>query len=479
MSADSENDESLTTTAKSQEIPKLLLRHILGRESFARKVLPFLKKEYFEGEQRILFELLIDYAVKYNSFPTHKSLEIEFSQSDRAAREDTAEAVSKLMDEVFVYTDEDRDTDTEWLVDLAEKWCKDRAVFLAIIRSVNIIDGGEKGVSAGSIPDMLSEALSVSFDSHVGHDYIEQWKERYDYYHRDEEKIPFDLKMLNTITNGGVSAKTLNILMASTGVGKSLVLCHLASAMLSQGRNVLYLTMEMAEEKIAERIDANLMDTDIHELYYLSKTEYEKKIHRLKQKSNGKLVIKEYPTSMAHVGHFRALLKELKTKRDFEPDVIIIDYLNICGSSRITGMGNNVNSYTYVKSIAEEVRALAVEQDVPVWTATQTNRQGAKSSDVDETNTSESWGLPATADLMLALISSEELEEMDQIMIKQLKNRYNDPTRNRKFVLGIDRPKMRLYNLESTAQTNLADSNIVRDEGEDEHEVSDFDSFRI
>jgi replicative DNA helicase len=357
-----------------------------------------------------------------------------------------------MIDNLYIISEEDRKTDFDWLFETTEKWCKDRAIYLAIIKSIGIIDGKEKDQAPGAIPDILSKALGVSFDRNIGHDYIENAEQRYEFYNTVENKLPFDIELLNTITKGGVSNKTLNVLMASTGVGKSLVLCHFASSYLAQSKNVLYITMEMSEERIAERIDANLFDVDIGSIQNMGKRDFTSRIDKIKMNTHGKLVIKEYPTASAHVGHFRALVDELKLKKEFVPDVICVDYLNICASSRLKATGD---TYSYVKSIAEEIRGLAIELDVPIWTATQSNRSGYQNSDVDLNSTSESFGLPATADLFLALISTEELEDMDQIMVKQLKNRYGDLSKHRRFVVGIDKPKMKLYDAEQSAQDDI------------------------
>jgi archaellum biogenesis ATPase FlaH len=383
--------------------------------------------------------------------PTPAILEIEFKESEytnRPIANDTLTLIRELNN--------DNDVELDWLIESTEKWCKDRAVYLALMESISIVDGNTDKAE-GAIPDILTKALSVTFDTNVGHDYFENVEERYDFYHLKEDKIPFNIELLNTITKGGVPRKSLNIILAGTGVGKSLAMCHFAADALSQGRNVLYITLEMAEEKIAERIDANLFDVDIATLTDLSKDAFINKAHIANQKTHGKLIIKEYPTAVAHVGHFRALLNELKMKKKFMPEVIYIDYLNICASSRVKGLGGSINTYSLIKAIAEEIRGLAVEYNVPIWSATQVTRTGFGNSDVEITDTSESFGLPATADLMLALISTEQLESMNQLMVKQLKNRYNDPTENKRFCVGIDRSKMRLYDVEDSAQTLSSD----------------------
>ena len=430
-------------------IQRLILKKICNDEQFARKALPFIKPDYFEGGEKIAYDIVLDFITKFNALPSKSSLQIEFVKS--AKNVEANQEVINIINDIII----DEKVDNKWLIENTEKWCKDRALFLGIMKSIGIIDGKDKELDNGAIPDILTKALQVSFDRNVGHDYIEDSTNRFDFYHRVEDKMPFDISMLNTITNGGITRKTLNIILAGTGVGKSLAMCHFAAAALNQGKNVLYITLEMAEERIAERIDANLMDTEITDLKALSKTQFDNKIQNIKGKTQGRLVVKEYPTASAHSGHFRALLNELELKKDFKPDVVYIDYLNICASSRIKGLGGSVNTYHMVKAIAEEVRGLAIEFNVPIWSATQVTRGGFNSSDVELTDTSESFGLPATADLMLAMISTEQLEGMNQVMFKQLKNRYNDPTKNKRFVVGIDRPKMRLYELEDSAQDDI------------------------
>lgn len=404
--------------------------------------MPHLKTEYFEGGGKVVYELILDFITKYNKLPNATSLDIEFKSSEGITRPDANEIADEIKN-----LDTYSKVEDEWLLESTEKWCKDRAVFNAVMESISIIDGKDEEQSEGAIPDILSKALSVTFDTNVGHDYIESASERYDFYHTTEDKMPFDIEMFNNITNGGVPNKTLNIILAGTGAGKSLAMCHFASAALSQGKNVLYITLEMAEERIAERIDANLMDVRIDQIKDLSREKFDQKIDRINNKTNGQLIIKEYPTASAHTGHFRALLTELKMKKNFKPDVIFIDYLNICASARIKGLGSSVNTYSLIKSIAEEVRGLAVEFNVPIWSATQVTRTGFNNSDIELTDTSESFGLPATADLMIALIMTEQLEAMNQIMVKQLKNRYNDLSTNKKFTIGIDKSKMRLYDI--------------------------------
>ena len=429
-----------------------ILRNLLYNENYSRKVIPFIQPDYFEQRsEKVIFQEIVHFIVKYNSAITKESLTIELEN-----RTDLTETEVK---EVRIIIDDINDSpvDYQWLLDTTEKWCRDRAIYLALMESIHIADGNDEQKNRDAIPSILSDALAVSFDNNIGHDYLENYEERYEYYHRKEEKIEFDLEYFNKITKGGLPPKTLNIALAGTGVGKSLFMCHVASSVLLQGRNVLYITMEMAEEKIAERIDANLLNVPIQDITDLPKTVFEKKINTLSKKTQGTLIIKEYPTASAHSGHFKALLSELALKKSFRPDIIFIDYLNICASSRYKS-GVSVNSYSYIKAIAEELRGLAVEKEVPIVSATQTTRSGYSSSDVDITDTSESFGLPATADLMFALISTDELEQLGQIMVKQLKNRYNDPTMNKRFIVGVDRAKMRLYDCEQKAQDDILDS---------------------
>ena len=436
----------------NQTIELTTLSQLLHNEEFNRKVIPFLKSEYFnEKSEKVLFEEINDFVDKYNNPPTKTSLEIEIEK-----RKDLSETEHKKVLDLLNNL-EDNKVDYDWLVDTVEKFCKDKAVYNAVVDSIKVIDGKDKNKTEEAIPSMLSDALSVSFDNHIGHDYIEQSEDRYEFYHRKEKRIEFDLEKLNQITKGGLPQKTLNIALAGTGVGKSLFMCHLASSTLMQGKNVLYITLEMAEEKIAERIDANLMNITIDDLHTLPKKMFEDKIRSISKKTVGKLVIKEYPTASAHSGHFRSLVKELAIKKSFKPDLICIDYLNICASSRFKGNAS-VGSYFYIKAIAEELRGFAVESSVPIVSATQTTRSAYTSTDVGLEDTSESFGLPATADLMFALISTEELEDLNQIMIKQLKNRYNDPTINKRFIVGIDRAKMKLYDVEQVAQGDIVDS---------------------
>ena len=439
----------------NNNLEQLILRHLLIDESFMRKVLPFIKPEYFQGVTRQLFLEVGKFVAKYNKLPTIDAFKIEIDQSGRY-NDDQYTAAMEMLPNIF--DDVTKKADKDWLEDTTEKWCQDRAIHNAIMESISIIDGKHQELTKNALPDLLQKALAVTFDSSVGHDYIENVEERYDFYHEQEERIPFDLEYLNRITKGGIPNKTLNIALAGTGVGKSLFMCHMAGNILSQGRNVLYITMEMAEERIAERIDANLLNIPIDQLENIAKPIFKSKVDDIASKTNGKLIIKEYPTGAANSSHFRALLNELKLKRNFVPEIIFIDYLNICASARMKAMGGSINSYTYIKAIAEELRGLAVEFNVPVFSATQTTRSGFTSSDPGLEDTSESFGLPATADLMIALISSEELEAQGQIMVKQLKNRYNDPGRYKRFVLGVDRAKMRLMDAENPTEGVVDDT---------------------
>jgi replicative DNA helicase len=437
-------------------LEKKILKHLILDEEYTRKVLPFIKSEYFSDQsEKTLFDQIQLYVTKYNSMPTKEALEIEIDNKVNLTDEQHKNAIQLIKD----VSSEEITKDTEWLIDETETFCQEKAIYNGIMRSIQILDNKntKETLDKGSIPTILADALSVSFDHHVGHDFLDDAENRYDFYHRVEKRIPFDLDYLNRITKGGLPEKSLNIVLAGTGVGKSLFMCHCAAANLSIGKNVLYITLEMAEERIAERIDANLMNVEVDRLTGLPKEAYLKKVERIREKTTGKLIIKEYPTASANVNHFKHLLNELKLKRQFIPDIIYIDYLNICSSARMK-MGNSVNSYTYIKAIAEELRGLAVEFRLPIVSATQTTRGGYSNSDVDLTDTSESFGLPATADLMFALISTEELEDLNQIMVKQLKNRYNDPTTNKRFVIGVDRAKMKLYDAEQVAQDGLLDS---------------------
>jgi len=425
-----------------------ILNNLVSNDQFRRQVFPYLKREYFEEQSnKLLFNLISEFITKYEKCPTKESLGVDLQNITTLSDQEfktTIESISKISDEKV---------DHNWLVDSTEEWCRNRAIYLSLLESIQIADGKDDKKDKGSIPSILSDAIAVSFDNRIGHDYFANYAERFEYYNRVEEKIPFDLTMFNKITKGGLSNKTLNVALAGTGVGKSLFMCHVAASTLLQGKNVLYITCEMSEEKIAERIDSNLLGINIQDIADLPKQIFESKVNKLKKKTTGKLIIKEYPTAAAHVGHFKALLNELTLKTSFKPDLIFVDYLNICASQRFKG--STVNSYTYVKAIAEELRGLAVENNVPIVSATQTTRSGFGSSDIDLTDTSESFGLPATADFMFALISTEESEQLGQILIKQLKNRYNDPTMNKRFAIGVDRSKMKLYDVEQSAQNDI------------------------
>ena len=436
-----------------EQIEFLILKNLIHNEKYLRKSIPFIKSEYFEdAHQKMVYEEIFSFVEKYNELPTKEVLTIEIEK-----RSDINEDSFKSVTHLISCLDESP-VENEWLVDTTEKWCRDRAIYLALLDSIAIADGKDDKKGRDAIPSILSDALAVSFDNHIGHDYLEDYEARYESYHKKDEKIPFDLEFFNRITKGGLPNKTLNVALAGTGVGKSLFMCHFASSCLLQGKNVLYITLEMAEEKIAERIDANLLDVNIKDITDLPRVLFENKVTKLAGRTQGQLIIKEYPTASAHSGHFKALLNELALKKSFRPDIIFIDYLNICASSRYRGT-IGVNSYSYIKAIAEELRGLAVETNVPIVSATQTTRAGFGSSDVDITDTSESFGLPATADLMFALISTEELEIVNQIMVKQLKNRYNDPTLNKRFLVGIDRAKMRLFDCEQDNNGELVDAN--------------------
>ena len=452
----------------------LILRNLLYSEEYLRKVIPFIKADYFEQPtQKVIFEEIWNFVQEYNQATTKEVLCIEIER-----RSDINDSTFKEITQLLSYL-EDVPTDYDWLLNTTEKWCRDRAIYLALMESIALTDGKDKEKDRDAIPSILSDALAVSFDSHVGHDYLLDFEERYESYHRKEDKIKFDLEFFNKITKGGLPNKTLNIALAGTGVGKSLFMCHVASGALLDGKNVLYITMEMAEEKIAERIDANLLNVPIQEITDLPKVMFEDKVTKLANRTQGSLIIKEYPTASAHSGHFRALLNELALKKSFRPDIIFIDYLNICASSRYRG-NSTVNSYSYIKAIAEELRGLAVEANVPIVSATQTTRSGYGSSDVELTDTSESFGLPATADLMFALISTDDLEGLGQIMVKQLKNRYNDINIFKRFVIGIDRAKMRLYDCEQTAQDDILDSGRDEEYNNDEHKPKkSFEGFKF
>jgi len=434
------------------EIEQLVLKYLLKSDQYTRKTLPYLRAEYFSGKiQKTIFEQVFEYVEKYNKVPTKEAITIELDNLSNLSDDEFSQC-SQLINEL----DDKESSDEDWLLESTEKWCQERAVYNAIMDSIQILDGNDQGKDKGAIPELLSDALSVSFDPNIGHDLIEDAEGRHDFYTRVEEHIPFDLEHFNTITEGGVTRKSLNIILAGTGVGKSMAMCHFATHNLLDGKNVLYITMEMAEEKIAERIDANMLNVPIKELKNMPKSLYLKKMERVKGKTSGKLFVKEYPTASAGAGHFRHLLNELKLKKGFAPDIIYIDYLNICTSSRIKANAQ-ANSYTLIKSIAEELRGLAVEFNLPIFSATQTTRTGYGSSDVGLEDTSESFGLPATADFMFALISTEELEEMGQLMVKQLKNRHDSPNNLKRFVIGVDRPKMRLFNCEQSAQSDVVD----------------------
>ena len=449
-------------------VEQVILRNVLTNESYMRKVLPFIKPEYFQGVYNQLFKEAGKFVAKYNKLPNLDAFKIEIDNSDKF-NDDQYQAAMEILPNIFVQ----ETSDEKWLEDTTEKWCQDRAIHNAIMESISIIDGKHKSLTKNALPDLLSKALAVSFDTNIGHDYIENVNERYEFYHEDEERIPFDIEFFNDITKGGLPNKTLNIALAGTGVGKSLFMCHCAGNVLVQGKNVLYITMEMAEERIAERIDANLLNIPLDQLQNITKDMLTSKVDEIASRTNGKLIIKEYPTGSAHTGHFRALLNELKLKKNFVPDMIFIDYLNICASSRMKGMGGAINSYTYIKAIAEELRGLAVEFDVPIVSATQTTRSGYSSSDPGLEDTSESFGLPATADLMFALVSSEELEALGQIMVKQLKNRYNDPNHKKRFAVGIDRSRMRLFDIDNP-QDNLIDDTPAFDKSQVNERFKDF-----
>ena len=456
-----------------ERIETTILRNLLFDEEYARKTIPFIQPDFFEEKgEKIIFEETTSFINKYDSCITVEALNIEVENRTDLTEEEVKNIVS--ISKEFTNTP----VDSQWLLDTTEKWCRDRAIYLALMESIHIADGNDDKRNRDAIPTILSEALAVSFDNNIGHDYLQNYEDRYEYYHKTEDKIPFDLEYFDKITKGGLPNKTLNIALAGTGVGKSLFMCHHASSVLLQGRNVLYITMEMAEEKIAERIDANLLNVPIQQLVDLPRNMFDKKVNRLADKTQGTLIIKEYPTAAAHSGHFKALLNELALKKSFKPDIIFIDYLNICASSRYR-TGSNVNSYSYIKAIAEELRGLAVETNVPIVSATQTTRSGYGSSDVDLTDTSESFGLPATADLMFALISTEELEALSQIMVKQLKNRYNDPTIHKRFIVGIDRAKMRIYDCEQKAQDDVLDSGTKEEYNEEKVPKKTFAEFKF
>ena len=455
-----------------ERIERTTLKNLIHNDEYARKVLPFLKEEYFvERFDKILFREIYNFITKYNNLPTKEALSIELNN-----RKDVNETEYKTITDILGTLNKEQ-IDQKWLVETTEKFCKDRAIHNAILGGIQILDGKDKAHSPEYLPEMLSQALSVSFDQKIGHDYLTETKERYDFYKRKEERLELDLEFFNKITRGGIPSKTLNICLAGTGVGKTMFMTHLASSILLQGRNVLYITLEMAEERIAERIDANLLNVGMSDLEELPYQMYETKINKLQSKTTGKLIIKEYPTASAHTGHFKNLLNELALKKSFKPDILFVDYLNIAASARFKA-GANVNSYTYIKAIAEELRGLAVEYNIPVFSATQTTRGGYVSSDVGMEDTAESFGLPATADFMFALISSEDLEQKNQILIKQLKNRYNDPTVNRKFIVGVDRSKMRLYDVEQKAQEDLVDTG-QEEQFKSKKPLGEFSDFKV
>ena len=444
-----------------ERIETTILRNLVCEEEFSRKVIPFIEPDYFENKtEKVIFQEISQFIVKYDNSITIEALNIEIENRTDLTETEIKEAreTTKIFDDAPV--------DNQWLLESTEKWCRDRAIYLALMESIHIADGNDEKKNRDAIPTILSDALAVSFDNHIGHDYLQDYEERYESYHRKESRIQFDLELFNKITKGGLPNKTLNIALAGTGVGKSLFMCHHASSVLLDGKNVLYITLEMAEEKIAERIDANILNVNIQDITDLPKPMFDKKVNSIAKKTQGTLIIKEYPTASAHSGHFKSLINELALKKSFKPDIIFIDYLNICASSRYAKTAN-VNSYSYIKAIAEELRGLAVEANLPIVSATQTTRSGYGSSDVDLTDTSESFGLPATADLMFALISTEELEGLNQIMVKQLKNRYNDPTIFKRFVVGVDRAKMRLYDCEQKAQDDILDNGTEEEYNEE------------
>ena len=463
------------------KLEQTILRNLIQNEDYLRKSLPFLKDEYFtDRTEKVIYDEILSFTNAYNSTPSVEAITLAVKERRNLTNEEV-EKCETYLQEIEQSSKTEQKTDNNWLIDKTEKFCQEKAIYNAVLNSISILDGKDKTNDKGAIPKILSDALAVSFDNSVGHDYLEDSDGRYEFYHRTEERIPFDLDYFNKITKGGLPKKTLNIALAGTGVGKSLFMCHVAAGAMSQGKNVLYITMEMAEEKIAERIDANLLNVSIDDLMQLPKDLYDKKVKRVKEMTTGKLIIKEYPTASASAVHFRTLLNELNLKKSFVPDIIFIDYLNICCSSRIKA-GANINSYTYVKSIAEELRGLAVEFGVPIVSATQTTRSGFTSSDPGLEDTSESFGLPATADMMFALISSEELEALGQIMVKQLKNRYSDPTAHKRFVLGIDRSKMKLYDVEQDAQSGLADAGhnpTQRPQQNGNFKKKDFGGFKV
>lgn len=455
-------------------IERVILRNLLKNDSYVRKVLPFIKEDYFSGSDKKLYQTIHKFILKYNIPPTCDTLIVDLDNDKSVTENEFADVQETLKS----FQEEKTETPIDWLIASTEQFCQDRALYNAIAEALEIIKENPKvGASKGSIPKLLSDALGVTFDPNVGHDYLEQYLDRFEYYHRTEDRIPFDLDFLNKITKGGLPSKTLNIVMASTGVGKSLFMCHMAAACTSMGKNVLYITLELSEEEVGKRIDANLLNVTFDELMALSKDMYEKRVVRLKNKTSGKMIVKQYPTAGASVIHFKSLLNELALKKSFKPDIIFVDYLNLCMSARIK-MGGSVNSYTYIKSIAEELRGLAVEHNVPIVSATQVNRAGFNNSDIGMENTSESFGLPATADLMIALIATDDLTALGQLMVKQLKNRYNDENENRRFVIGIDKKKMKLFDAEPGAQKNITDSGQEPEKKKFEKPVFDKDKFK-
>jgi len=456
----------MTKSTLTQRIEQIILTNLIHNEDFTRKVIPFIKTEYFQdGVEKVVFETIWNYVENYKANPTIETLVIDVQKV--VQNEEQHKACLEYIEKISP-----GNSDQEWLIKETEEWCKERAVYNAILNGIHIIDGKDKKRTPEVLPSILSEALAVSFDTNIGHDYTEQSEDRFEFYHAKEDKIPFDLDFFNKITKGGLPNKTLNVALAGTGVGKSLFMVHVASNCLMQGKNVLYISLEMAEERIAERIDANLMNVTMDDLRDLPRHMYENKFERIQKKTQGKLIIKEYPTASAHCGHFRSLLNELQLKKSFKPDILFIDYINICASSRFKS--GIVNSYTYIKAIAEEMRGLAVEFGIPIVSATQTTRQGFVSTDIGLEDTSESFGLPATADLMFALISTDELQELNQMVVKQLKNRYADPTANKRFIIGVDRSKMKLYDVAQAGQDDLVDT------GQEENSIEDrFADFKV
>ena len=439
-------------------LQKLVLQTFINDEGYCRKAMPHVKPEYFEGGERVAYELMLEFILKYNKLPTTPALMIELERSTNGSLETRNQAAEILTD-----LQKPEKVDLDWLLHQTEKWCQERSVFLAVMESIAIIDGKRKDVAPGMIPNILQKALSVTFDTNVGHDYLENATQRYEYYHKKESRLPFDIEMLNSITRGGVPKKTLNIVMAGVNVGKSLVMCHLAASYLSQGKNVLYITLEMSEERIAERIDANLFDVTLDQIEALPRDVFDSKVKKIAAKTQGKLIIKEYPTAAGHSGHFRALLNELKMKKNFIPEIIFIDYIGICSSARVKGLSGSVNTNSFVKAISEELRGLAIEFNVPIWTATQVNRMGMNSSDPNMTDIADSFALTGTADFMISLTETEQLEKLGQYMVKQLKNRYNNKTSNKRFIVGVDKSKMRLYDVNTSGQTMMESSSEPAD----------------